>query len=870
MTRPRGLRSAPQRLPARATWERPLGVTRLPRVERPTQDLRVRRVLVLPLTAAIGVAVALPTLLPAAAQAEGSGIGSATVLLRTAGSAEALAQAGNLPRSARLARLRGTMPSAATQADVLATVRDLGLTVDDATPWSLVVHGSASSLHRLARLSGVSSVLLAGGPEPSAAAAPVQLRGSQLRTAYQASSAQPPTSAVTPIIATIQFSGWDSAELAGYVSSANALRNAPALPAPTASTYTAIRVGTASSTALAEPGSSEVALDQESIYDTAPYALQRAYFADGSTAGFVAALNRVAADAQNLPGLVALSISWTWCTSLLGGPELQAMHDALANVVAAGVSVFTASGDDGAYCQAGGRHDVSYPAADPLAIAVGGTSLTLSPTSETGWGAPDPSRASGFYGSGGGASPIQAASWQTAVTGAGNREVPDISSDADMDTGFLSWHQRDASGVGWQLSGGTSLASPVSAALYVAELGARGATNGGLGDLHSVLYSAPAADFRDIVSGSNGFYTAKAGYDMVTGLGAPLWSKVVDRLLTQPVISVPPTLDTRVVPVTVSAPAGQTFVAWTTGYGNPPSACGSSAGQPLAPASVTVPADGSYRIWAEGYVGDRHCFIVSTTTVVTTVTPTPPTTPPASTPPATTPPVVVGQPVITPTTPAAPDPDVTPPTVVLSARQTSLGTAAVSYSWRVSDGSGSGVDTVAATVFRDNKPVWTGQVKPSASLTLSGRAGHSYRLAILAVDVAGNTAGFASNTVRLPYDDRSFTVSKGWSRASSRAAFDGSYVTSARSGASASITAAGKTYSLLTRTGPGEGIVGVYVDGRHVRDLTLYSKTSRSHVVVVLARFGTVKSHRITLLVKGKRPAHGKGVTVAVDGLLAL
>jgi hypothetical protein len=213
---------------------------------------------------------------------------------------------------------------------------------------------------------------------------------------------------------------------------------------------------------------------------------------------------------------------------------------------------------------------------------------------------------------------------------------------------------------------------------------------------------------------------------------------------------------------------------------------------------------------------------------------------------------------------------VTPPTVSLSARQTSLGTAVVSYRWQATDGSGSGIGSVAATVFRDGKPIWTQQVKASASITLTGVAGHLYRLGVVAADVSGNAAGFASNSVRLPYDDRSFKVSKGWSRASSRTAFDGSYVRSARPGASASMTAVGRTFSLLTSTGPADGIVAVYLDGKHVRDLSLYSKSSRAHVTVVLARFATAKSHRITLLVKGKRAAHGKGSTVAVDGLLAL
>jgi hypothetical protein len=42
----------------------------------------------------------------------------------------------------------------------------------------------------------------------------------------------------------------------------------------------------------------------------------------------------------------------------------------------------------------------------------------------------------------------------------------------------------------------------------------------------TVLYSAPAADFHDITSGSNGgcgtICNAGPGYDFVTGLGSPV------------------------------------------------------------------------------------------------------------------------------------------------------------------------------------------------------------------------------------------------------------------------------------------------------------------------------------------------------------
>jgi hypothetical protein len=862
---------------------------------------------VLPLTLVIGAGVAVPL---AQADPSDSTATSATIVLRTPVGAADLAQTGGLTRAARLSRLHDTMPSAAAQTGVLSAVRSLGLTVDAATAWSISVHGSPGALHRLSLLPEVSDVVLAGGPAPASADA-VPVTGPQLRSAYTASSAAPPASAAKPIVATVQFGPWDSTELSGYVTNANALPSGQGhqLPAVPAGEFTAISADGAATTPGAGGfgGSGEVALDQESLYATDPYALQRAYFASGSPAGLVAALDKVAADALTMPSLVALSLSWTWCELTLNFNDVLAIHNALANVVAAGVTVFAASGDDGSFCNGSTTVSVAYPASDPYVIAVGGTTLDLVGPKETGWEVVDHTRASGIFGSGGGQSMFPFPSWQAAISDS-HREVPDIAADGDLNSGFYSWFDDgDGTGVGWHINGGTSLSVAASAGLYAAELGSRGATNGGLGDLHTALYSAPAGTFRDITSSPSvvGQFSATAGYDLVTGLGAPLWGKVVDRLLTQPVISVPATLTTRVVPVTVTAPAGQTFIAWTTGFGNPPAACGTPTGQPSSPAAVTVPTDGSFRIWAVGYVGAKHCFIVSTTTVVNTGSPPPPptTTPPTTThsvapttthsvaptttppvaptttPPAlpttTLPPIPVAPPFTTPPAGVAPPTqvlpvtDVTPPSVTLLARRTSPGTSAITYTWAASDGSGSGISSVAATLFRDGLPTRTTVVKASGKLTIVGDPGHSYSFAVVATDVAGNAAGFGSNTVRLPYDDRSFTLSKTWSRSKSHAAFEGSYVKSAAKGASASIKAVGKTFSLLTETGPAEGIVGVSVDGHHVRDVSLFSKSVRSDVTVVLARFKSAGTHRITLTVRGTHAAHATGVTVPVDGLLA-
>lgn len=45
----------------------------------------------------------------------------------------------------------------------------------------------------------------------------------------------------------------------------------------------------------------------------------------------------------------------------------------------------------------------------------------------------------------------------------------------------------------------------------------------------NAIYSLPAADFHDIVTGNNGF-PARPGYDYVTGLGTPFADRVIRDL----------------------------------------------------------------------------------------------------------------------------------------------------------------------------------------------------------------------------------------------------------------------------------------------------------------------------------------------------
>jgi len=77
--------------------------------------------------------------------------------------------------------------------------------------------------------------------------------------------------------------------------------------------------------------------------------------------------------------------------------------------------------------------------------------------------------------------------------------------------------------------------------------------------LNNALYSLPGWN-RDIQSGNNGTYTARAGYDCCTGLGVPLLTKLLQALgaqapqpQPQPQPTPPPATTTHTIVITGSA-----------------------------------------------------------------------------------------------------------------------------------------------------------------------------------------------------------------------------------------------------------------------------------------------------------------------------
>ena len=141
------------------------------------------------------------------------------------------------------------------------------------------------------------------------------------------------------------------------------------------------------------------------------------------------------------------------------------------------------------FASRGDSPGVSYPAASPNVVAVGGTSLSFDPGTgqfigENTW-----------QDTGGGLSKYKARpTYQDGnvakIVGA-HRGTPDIASDANPATGVWVWNSAYVGFGAWFIVGGTSVSSPTWAGI----VNAAGSFASSSQDELTQLYAAPQADF---------------------------------------------------------------------------------------------------------------------------------------------------------------------------------------------------------------------------------------------------------------------------------------------------------------------------------------------------------------------------------------
>ena len=247
-----------------------------------------------------------------------------------------------------------------------------------------------------------------------------------------------------------------------------------------------------------------------------------------------------------------VSTSWGSCELDTDSSLVSSEQSLFSQAATQGQTVFAAAGDYGStdcFTDSGSRNEFSLsvddPASQPYVIGVGGTSISTN--SETVW---NDSTGAG----GGGVSSLwcmpsyQDQSGVPGLIGPDSvpdpndcttgwaREVPDVSADADPQTGYVTYWNGS-----WQAGeGGTSAGVPLWAAAaalvdsspFCADYGSKDATGTLFGSLYSIADSNHHSDaLYDVTNGNNVYppsgysgdrYPATTGYDMASGLGTPL------------------------------------------------------------------------------------------------------------------------------------------------------------------------------------------------------------------------------------------------------------------------------------------------------------------------------------------------------------
>lgn len=252
-----------------------------------------------------------------------------------------------------------------------------------------------------------------------------------------------------------------------------------------------------------------------------------------------------------------VSISWGAPEIYFGSSLVTSINSSFSTMINDGMNVLTATGDNGSNDGVGGSANyVDYPSSSANVTAVGGTSLYCpnnvydSYTNETAWSS-----------GGGGISSLNSKpTYQSAITAAG-RSSPDIAAVADPNTGVVFIVNGN-----YELIGGTSVSAPVIGG-FLAAINYNSFIN-------PKLYNAVANCYHDITNGSNGGFSAHAGYDNCTGFGSingDNLSRALNLVIATSISSAPTSLNLSVsqtatlTPTILPGNVSSSAVTWSSG-----------------------------------------------------------------------------------------------------------------------------------------------------------------------------------------------------------------------------------------------------------------------------------------------------------------
>jgi len=341
-----------------------------------------------------------------------------------------------------------------------------------------------------------------------------------------------------------------------------------------AGVVTNVSVGNGPSTNPDPNDVEEITLDVEWASSVASGAAIRVYGTQANDLVGNMALAQILSDLPAQPHMRQICICYGQNENEYSPSDLATTSAYLASIASAGVTLFISSGDGGSNPDpnTGGLNSltplqVCYPASDPSATGVGGTSLSaplpnsLSYT-ESVW------NSEGGASGGGASTQFTRPSWQSGlgVPQGTQRLVPDVAASADPDFGA----DVVIGGI-HDTVGGTSWSTPVWAGYCALLNQARLSASSGLGPvglLNPKIYPLLGGDcFHDITFGGNGAFSAQVGYDECTGIGSPDVGHLVQALSIASPLSVAPTITTQPSGKTVQGGQGGSFSVAAASFG---------------------------------------------------------------------------------------------------------------------------------------------------------------------------------------------------------------------------------------------------------------------------------------------------------------
>ena len=222
-------------------------------------------------------------------------------------------------------------------------------------------------------------------------------------------------------------------------------------------------------------------------------------------------------------------------------------------------------------------------------------------------------------------------------------------------------------------------------------------------------------------------------------------------------------------------------------------------------------------------------------------------------------------------------PAVQPPQQVLPTGG-ALGTTAipVKVSWSATD-TQSSVERYEVQQSVDGGTTYSSVSLSSATATtktLQLQPGSTYQYRVRATDSAGNMSEWEEGSAFLvdaqQEGSAAINYSGTWAQQSLTAAYGGSVAYASTKGSAAQLTFTGQDVAWVSTKGPNMGKAAVYVDGRLVRTIDLYSSTAQSRKMLFSQSGLPAGSHTLMVQVLGTKSSASSGSRVDIDAFVTL